>query len=193
MARKRKRRQPATTASHGWAWMLFGLAIGLVIAAVVYLNGQRAQLPAPVAVNRATTPAQQPSTPARATAPSDVSTPGEPHPASRFDFYDMLSQVEVVIPDAPRSRDRAAPTAPVEAAGNYVLQAGSFTRLEDADRMQANLALLGIESRIQSVPLDDDIYHRVRIGPIDDLEELNRIRRRLWEQDVDTMLLRVPN
>jgi len=193
MARKRKRRQPATTASHGWAWMLFGLAIGLVIAAVVYLNGQRAQLPAPVAVNRATAPAQQPSTPARATAPSDVSTSSEPHPASRFDFYDMLSQVEVVIPDAPRSRDRAAPTPTVEAAGNYVLQAGSFTRLEDADRMQANLALLGIESRIQSVPLDDDIYHRVRIGPIDDLEELNRIRRRLWEQDVDTMLLRVPN
>jgi len=171
--------------------MLFGLAIGLVIAAAVYFSGHRA--PVPVAANRATVPAQQPSTPAQATQPSDVSTTSEPHPASRFDFYDMLSQVEVVIPDAPRSRDRATPTPAVEAAGNYVLQAGSFTRLEDADRMQANLALLGIESRIQSVPLDDDIYHRVRIGPIDDLEELNRIRRRLWEQDVDTMLLRVPN
>ena len=31
----------------------------------------------------------------------------------------------------------------------------------------------GIESHIQRVSIDDRTYHRVRIGPIDDLEELN--------------------
>ena len=181
--------------------MLFGLAIGLTIAAAVYVSGERASVPATMS---AASPRQQqvgqPPSPTPRTAVPDKDdtaaaddTPAEPHPASRFDFYDMLSRVEVVIPDAPRSNDRTVPTAEVEAAGNYVLQAGAFTRLDDADRMQANLALLGIESRIQSVPIDDDIYHRVRIGPIDDLAELNRIRRRLWEADVDTMLLRVPN
>jgi cell division protein FtsN len=175
--------------------MLFGLSIGLVAAAAVYFSGHRA----PTAPTMSAAPPRiepaidRPTTRQPASGPTDDEAVSEPHPASRFDFYDMLPLVEVVIPNEPRGEQRNAPAADVESAGNYVLQAGAFTGLEDADRMQANLALLGIESRIQSVPIDDDIYHRVRIGPIDDLSELNRIRRRLWEADVDTMLLRVPN
>ena len=173
--------------------MLFGLGIGLMIAVGVYFSGYRAPAPLPAVAPQIETPVA----PRAASPPSPASSAdeaaSEPHPASRFDFYDMLPQVEVVIPDTPRSSERPSSTADVEDAGNYVLQAGSFTVREDADRMQANLALLGIESRIQSVPIDDDIYHRVRIGPIDELNELNLIRRRLWEADVDTMLLRIPN
>ena len=70
-----------------------------------------------------------------------------------------------------------------------MLQAGSFTTLADADRRQASLALLGIESHIQSVTVDDGEYHRVRIGPISDLKELNRLRRRLKDARVETMLM----
>jgi cell division protein FtsN len=192
MARKRKRRQ-SQQKNHGWVSMLFGLGIGLTIAVGVYFSGYRAPAPSPAALPQAETPvAPQATSPAAPTAGADDST-SEPHPASRFDFYDMLPLVEVVIPETPRNGVPASATTEVEDAGNYVLQAGAFTVREDADRMQANLALLGIESRIQSVPIDDDIYHRVRIGPIDELAELNRIRRRLWEADVDTMLLRIPN
>jgi cell division protein FtsN len=173
--------------------MLFGLGIGLMIAVGVYFSGYRAPAPLPAVTPQAETPDASQA----ASSPPPTSTAGEaasePHPASRFDFYDMLPQVEVVIPDTPRSGERPSSTTNVEAAGNYVLQAGAFAVREDADRMQANLALLGIESRIQSVPIDDDIYHRVRIGPIDELTELNLIRRRLWEADVDTILLRIPN
>jgi cell division protein FtsN len=175
--------------------MLFGLGIGLAIAAAVYFSDHRAPVPAASSTSAAplvplrTEPA---SPPPQTTAAEDDSA-SEPHPASRFEFYDMLPQVEVVIPDAPRSNDRTAPTTQVDTAGNYVLQAGAFTGAEDADRRQASLALLGIESRIQSVPIDDETWHRVRIGPIDDLSELNRIRRRLWEADIDTLVIRVPN
>ena len=192
MAGKRKRR-PSRQKSHGWVSMLFGLGIGLMIAVGVYFSGYRTPAPLPAVTPQAETPvAPQAASPPPPTSTADEAG-SEPHPASRFDFYDMLPQVEVVIPDSPRSGERPSSTTDVEDAGNYVLQAGSFTVREDADRMQANLALLGIESRIQSVPIDDDIYHRVRIGPIDELNELNLIRRRLWEADVDTMLLRIPN
>ena len=40
----------------------------------------------------------------------------------------------------------------------------------DADRLQASLALLGFESHVQRVTIDDDVFHRVRIGPIGDLD-----------------------
>jgi cell division protein FtsN len=73
-----------------------------------------------------------------------------------------------------------------------VLQAGSFSAASDADKLQANLALLGIESRVQRVTIDDDVYHRVRIGPITDLEKLNRIRRQLHDAHVNAMLMKVP-
>jgi cell division protein FtsN len=58
--------------------------------------------------------------------------------------------------------------------------------------MRANLALLGIESRVQRVTIDTDVFHRVRIGPIDELDELNRIRRQLREAHVESMLMKVP-
>jgi cell division protein FtsN len=59
--------------------------------------------------------------------------------------------------------------------------------------MRANLALLGIESHIQRVTIDDDVFHRVRVGPLDDLGELNRVRAQLRAARVDSLLIKVPD
>ncbi len=105
----------------------------------------------------------------------------------------MLPQFEVVIPEVETNATRTTRASAVEEPGSYVLQAGSFRELADADRMQASLALLGIESRIQRVAIDDDIYHRVRVGPTDDLADLNQIRRRLWDAEIEFLTIQVPN
>ncbi|HSG65320.1 MAG TPA: SPOR domain-containing protein [Gammaproteobacteria bacterium] len=167
------------------------MSIGLVIAAAIYFGDERAPVQRAATIPEAgTEPSVADTTPARAESPPPAT---EPHPATRFDFYDMLPQFEVVVPETERGAAEGRAATAVQEAGNYVIQAGSFRALADADRMQATLALLGIESRIQPVPIDDDVYHRVRIGPIDDLEELNMIRRRLWDADIEVLLLRVPN
>jgi cell division protein FtsN len=75
--------------------------------------------------------------------------------------------------------------------GTYVLQAGSFTEYADADRRRAQLALQGIESTIQRVTIDNKTYHRVRIGPIDDLDRLNVLRTRLRQADIDVLRIRM--
>jgi cell division protein FtsN len=105
----------------------------------------------------------------------------------------MLPQFEVVIPEVDATASPDVQATAVETPGSYVLQAGSFRELADADRRQASLALLGIESRIQRVAIDDDTYHRVRVGPTEDLDELNQIRRRLWDAEIDVLLIRVPD
>ena len=87
-------------------------------------------------------------------------------------------------------RVETSPQAVVE-PGVYVLQAGSFSAYEDADRRRATLALQGIESKIQRVTIDDRTYHRVRIGPIDDLDELNLLRSRLREAQIDVLRIRL--
>ena len=109
----------------------------------------------------------------------------------RFTFYDMLPNFEVVIPEEEPdvSLDRQ-PQAVLE-PGLYVLQAGSFSTFADADRRRAELALHGIESTIQRVTIDDKAYHRVRIGPTDDLDELNLLRSRLRAAQVDVLRIRL--
>lgn len=109
----------------------------------------------------------------------------------RFDFYEILPRYEVLVPGTERVAAPAAPAEPVSAPGSYVLQTGSFRSYADADRRQAGLALLGIESRIQTVSIDGVEFHRVRIGPISDLGELDRVRRMLREAGVESLMMTV--
>jgi cell division protein FtsN len=172
--------------------MLFGLALGLIVAAGVYFRSapptpRSATTPAPAAA-AATAPAQTAKDRRKTRAAGAATESSE----SRFDFYEILPQFEVVVPEVASATRPVARTQPVEEPGSYVLQAGSFSALGDADRLKARIALLGIESRIQRVEIDDDVLHRVRIGPITDLEQLNRIRRQLRDAHVDTMLMKLP-
>jgi cell division protein FtsN len=80
---------------------------------------------------------------------------------------------------------------PVQQPGTYVLQAGSFAALTDADRRRAELALLGIESRVQRVSIDERTYHRVRVGPMDDLDKLNLVREQLRQAQIDVLRIRL--
>ena len=103
----------------------------------------------------------------------------------------MLPNFEVVIPEEePDVRADTEPRAVVE-PGVYILQAGSFSHYEDADRRRAELALQGIESTIQRVTIDDKSYHRVRIGPIEDLDELNVTRSRLRAARIDVLRIKL--
>ena len=75
------------------------------------------------------------------------------------------------------------------AQGPYILQAGSFQRLEEADSLKASLALLGVEANIQTVTVDRNTWHRVRVGPYDNLAKLKRVRGRLTRNQIDTVTL----
>lgn len=167
--------------------MIFGLAIGLSVALAIYVKDRN---PAS-GVRRAADP--QVSAPAPGAADNNNETKAqESAPAKpRFDFYNMLPNFEVVIPEQePDVRVDVAPQT-VEKPGVYVLQAGSFSEFKDADRRRAELALHGIESTIQRVSIDDRTYHRVRIGPISDLAELNVLRSRLHQANIDVLRIRL--
>lgn len=188
-AKKDRSRSVRSEEYPGWAWMLFGLAIGLSVAFAIYVNGRDVGAPArPVAEAPASL-----ADPVERVAPvqPDMPAGADEPPKQRFDFYDMLPNFEVIIPEQePDVSTDTAPQAVVE-PGVYVLQAGSFTQHADADRRRAQLALQGIESTIQRVTIDDKTYHRVRIGPIADLEELNVVRSRLREADIDVLRIRM--
>jgi cell division protein FtsN len=72
-----------------------------------------------------------------------------------------------------------------------VLQAGSYRNQADAERVQKQLALQGVAAKVQRVAVDADVWHRVRIGPITNLDELNKVRKQLQAAEVDALVIRV--
>ena len=112
--------------------------------------------------------------------------------AEKYDFYQMLPNFEVVVPEKDKDVKRDLPSAAkIERPGIYVLQAGTYRKEADANRVRAQLALQGIEAKVQRVAVDADVWHRVRIGPISNLDELNKLRRQLQAADVDALVIRI--
>ncbi|HET7925749.1 MAG TPA: SPOR domain-containing protein [Rhodanobacteraceae bacterium] len=186
----RSNRNSRKQSAPGWVWMLFGLGLGLTIAIGVYL---RAPSAAPPAARDGTSSTATAKPAARAAPRVAAATPDrDKPPENRFEFYEILPQYEVVVPDEKAPANGSARPRPAVTPGSYLLQAGSFSAAADADRMKANLALLGFESHVQRVTIDDDVFNRVRIGPIADLEAAERTQRQLRTAGYDTMLMRVP-
>lgn len=182
MAKRRRKKKSSKNDYPGWVWMMFGLAIGLAVAFAIYINDRTPGIPVrPVAGQGSNIDDNREQASAQPEAP----------PESRFDFYNLLPKFEVIIPEhEPNVQVETGPQA-IDEPGVYVLQAGSFTEYEDADRRRATLALQGIESKIQRVTIDDKTYHRVRIGPIDDLDKLNVTRSRLRDAQIDVLRIRL--
>ena len=77
--------------------MLFGLSLGLMVAAAVYLNGLRTQ-GTPVAVT-VTAPPSPTEAPGAGAASADAVTENSPEQPPRFEFYEILPKFEVVLPE----------------------------------------------------------------------------------------------
>lgn len=172
----------------GWLYFLLGAVTGGALTAFFYLNEL---VPVPLYVAPEAPPATLPSGESKRRSPAAES------PKPRFEFYTMLPEMEVAVPDHELSRPPASGEASQQsppAAGSYYLQVGSFRLPEEADKMKANLAFLGLEASIQTVTINGrDTWHRVRVGPYSDLASLNESRARLREHDVETMVLKVRN
>ncbi|MEW6353216.1 MAG: SPOR domain-containing protein [Pseudomonadota bacterium] len=180
------RRKSSAAQAPGWMWLLIGLLPGLLIALLVYLGAQPARdgaqhAPVKPAATRAAPKAPQ-------SAPPEAPAPAKP----RFDFYTILPEMEVAVPEKEISGKTQQDAAQVEQPGTYILQAGSFRNFAEADRLKASLTLLGVEASIQTVTVNNkDTWHRVHIGPYKNLNELNAVRARLKQNNIEAVLLKI--
>lgn len=112
--------------------------------------------------------------------------------ATSFDFYSLLPAMKVIIPDREVAvTDAEIPKHTTTSTIPYILQAGSFKDPQQADRLKAGLALIGIESSIESVSIKESgTWHRVRIGPYTNMNEIEKIRSRMRANHIDPILLR---
>jgi len=185
-ARDYKTKRRKNTGFSGWMGVLCGLAVGLGVAGIVYIKDHRPD----AQIARLAKPDKKKSrggeVPEAETADS-----GAEDTAKSYAFYDMLPKFEVVVPEKEKDVRPDIKSVPETRRGTYVLQAGSYKNFADADRVRAQLALQGVESKVQKVSVDNDTWHRIRIGPISKLDELNRLRQILRKADVDVLVIRV--
>ncbi|PRC90626.1 SPOR domain-containing protein [Solimicrobium silvestre] len=74
----------------------------------------------------------------------------------------------------------------------YYLQVGAFRDASDAESARAKLALIGVESHVSEKTAEGDNLYRVRIGPFDQLDTMNRMRSKLSENSIDVAVIKTP-
>ncbi len=175
--------------------MLGGLFIGLFVALLIYLdktNPQRETANIGKAVTQFFQQKTQDARQASRTETKPETKPADSKTLPRFDFYTILPELEVAIPEEELIEASKKPATPNTTEGiDYMLQAGSFRNMEQADRLKAKLALQGIVASIQTVRIrDGETWHRVRVGPINDIATLNQTRKRLSDIGVPSIVIK---
>ena len=209
-----KRKQATRTGNGGnpwpfWVPFALGVLLGLGFAVVALYKGwapmlRKSNLPQPNP--EATAP--KPSEPAVA---DDAKKPAATR--KTYDFYSVLPEMEVVIPDAelsakaraeqqrqqqgaatapaPNATSTAPPATGVPApAARYVLQAGSYPEAKAAEEVKAKLALLGFVARVQPVTVNGKTWHRVRVGPYASASDVESAKKSLADNGVNAIALK---
>lgn len=194
----------------GWRQFVAGMALGLVLAIWVYpmLTEWWSQ---PSSGRPADNPSSSPtfdfydilergeevveetlaSRPEAAGEPATAETATEGPVSEAVPETVASAATETATPAVPDTGPPPPAPSPVDTPGMYVLQMGAFIRQTEAESLKARLALVGMTARIQPVMVDRQTYYRVRIGPTDDLAQLNADRARLQQHRFDSILLKL--
>lgn len=204
--RQAKRSGTSSAGMPGWLWAFIGLALGLIIAGYFFLGD--------VWKNRNNDqPTPNPAAVAPATRSEDplAQEPIE-KPKPKYDFYTLLPEKEVLIPDAElqaqaeaEAKRNAAPkplvnapdlvtatpetTAPAEA--RYLIQAGAFKNPDEADNLKATIALTGEVARIESADINGTTVYRVRLGPYSTASSLSAAKQALSSHGIEAQAIKV--
>ncbi len=129
----------------------------------------------------ATKPAGRPAAPEGSASPS----PAPAAPAA------PTAPAVAVVPApaaAPAARAASKPGAP---ALIYFVQAGAFTRSDDAEAQRAKLALLGLDAKLSEREQAGRTVYRVRVGPFEGRAQADTAIDKLQAAGFESTLVRV--
>ena len=72
----------------------------------------------------------------------------------------------------------------------FWLQAGSFSTESDAENLKARLAFAGWEASVQQGMTDKAVRYRVRLGPYDNPDEMQRIKAELGKRGFEAAVMK---
>ncbi len=188
--RKKAKKQTSTC----WVWFLGGVLVGIFICGLAWLKLGTETVASP----RPVTTVQKKKTVVK-TEKKTAAVSSKKSNKPRFDFYTILPEMEVVVPD-PEPEPVKSRSGKVKISGgvatttskaDYMLQMGSFKKYADADRLKASLALVGLSAEIQKFNLDGGgTFHRVRSGPYT-RGQVNKLRAKLKQNKINSLVIKL--
>jgi len=193
--------------------IIIGLVVGLSIAVVVALMITKTSTPFTnkLGISKSDAPTVQltdPNRPLYGSSAKEIMANAnrQPDAATPVENTAVVPNAMVRAPDALKtdpkvdSRPDTKNVKPADSAAtkndsddkspSYYLQVGAFRDSGDAESARAKLALIGVESRVTNS--EGDSLYRVRIGPFDQIESMNRMRSKLSENSIDVAVIKTP-
>ncbi|MES2817784.1 MAG: SPOR domain-containing protein [Pseudomonadota bacterium] len=193
----------------GWVWLACGLAIGAFVVFLMKLEPGR---------NEVKRPKAEPATSTTSTQPKPNQPSPQQPVKPKYDFYTLLPESEIIVPpdalpekapvavtpeeaakiDAARAEaalnGQVPPPPPVVVAKapvttQFFLQAGSFRKQSDADKVRAQIILLGQSVQVESGTVRDETWYRVLVGPFSSREQLSQSQKQLASNGFSNLLL----
>lgn len=181
-----KQQTQKTKGIHGGTLLGFlaGLVTGLILAVVVAMYITKAPIPFGGKGLKAEDGMPSPGD-KTLSDPNVALYPKQPTPNIDTPFF--KSRNEAAKPEATSTL-----TEPVKKEGvtggseqiAYLVQAGAYKTLEDAENMKARLALLGVEAKVSTTEINAKSLYRVRAGPYPEIEA-QITRKRLNENGIE--------
>ena len=210
-SRSRVSENPSSDGLPVWFWLISGVVIGSFVSFLVYLKlSVNVESDVVEAIQKKIT---LPTKSQNETSVKTQSDEAQKDEKGRFQFYEILPErfievpVEKVEPEAEQKTTNAksiqssksenepatafVPEKTERGGRSYVLQVGSFSRFQEADKRKATLAFMGISSKIYAVSKNDRTIYRVQVGPYRDIKKINGISSVLKENKIPSLLMKV--
>lgn len=192
-----KSASPKTGGNRMLTGMLVGMVIGVGLAAG--LTWYVVKSPSPFAQknqvgSKPSIVAEKPLPTAAPTNPQTTTDSASVNGKPRFEFYKVLTDKQdkgIVSQTKSQGKPKTSDSSLVAAEIAQILQVGSFSNVDDAEKQKAKLAILGVEANIQTAAIPDKgVWYRVRLGPYKNVAELNKARVFLKQNGVDSTPMR---
>lgn len=179
-SRNKKPQQQNTVA--WWKWLLIFLLLALFVIFLVFLKGSSPKPKLQTEHKTATTAVQAKKKPKHQ---------NKQRVEPRYDFYTILPETEIVVPDNEINTRRREEFLGKRKAGHYNVQAGSFRNFAEADKLKAKLALMGIESRVEKATVGGATWNRIKMGPFSSSSQVSILKKRLKKNGVDIIVTEI--
>jgi len=204
---------PAKQPIPGWLWLAIGLTVGAFIVFLMKLEPgneevkrtkpeqQKAERAAEA--NKTAPSPQQPVKPKydfyTLLPESEVIVPPEavpektpPVPAQPPVTPAEAAKIDTARAQAALMGQTPPPAPPVikpAATTQFFLQAGSFRKQADADKVRAQIILLGQAVKVESGTVKEETWYRVLVGPFSNREQLTVAQKQLAGSGFSNLLL----
>lgn len=183
----RQRKSSRASTAKPWSWLVIGVVLGMIIPGVVLIKSHHLERGDKSVESQILALEEKPiAKKHRPPVHKQARNPSSPAKETKqYEFYDMLSNGE----ESGITPNEASPTDNDDVKKSYVLQIASFKTFSEADRLKAELIVMGYDVFISKTKQNNINWNRVNVGPFDSLAKIQATQKDLRAHHIDSIIV----